>query len=138
MRKPPQWYATLVSIPEHFYPFACKVEGKWVRGLKSYQHAVKHSMKVYGPGRLGYKLMLYRELLHFVGSILFIVSATLISKDLFGSEIALYVLLGAAILALSFQEFYLHPKLYKQRTRKGVIDWFTWVMPMITYLFYWS
>jgi hypothetical protein len=79
--------------------------------------------------------MFYRELLHFLGSILFIVSATLISEDLFGSEIALYVLLGAAIIALSYQEFYLHPKLYKQHVRKGLIDWFTWVMPMVTYVF---
>lgn len=134
MRSIVRGYKYLVTIPEHCYPFATKVQGRWVRGVKSYQLAVKHSYKLYGPGRLGYKLMLYRQTLHFIGSLLFITAAGLVSQDLFGSEIALYVLLGAAIIALSFQEFYLHPKLYKQRTRKGLIDWFTWVMPMVLYI----
>ena len=99
-------YLYLVTLPDRWYPFASEIEGKWVRGQRSYTDAVERAIATYGPGRLGYKLTLYRESCHFVGSIIFIFCATLISKNLLGSEKALYVLLGTAIIALSFQEFY--------------------------------
>src|SRR3989344_7765710 len=127
MRSFKNTYGYFLTLPDRMYPFACEVGGEWVRGRRSYEQAAARALENYGLGRLGYKLMLYRELFHFAGSILFIISATLISKILFGSEVALYVLLAAAIMALSFQEFYVHPKHYGQRARKGVIDWLTCV-----------
>jgi hypothetical protein len=117
------------------YPFACEVEGHLVRGRRSYEQAVAHALEVYGLDRLGYKLTLYRELFHFIGSIIFILLATLVSKIFFGSDVALYVLLGAAVVALSFQEFYMHPKMYGQHPRKGIADWLAWVTPIATYFF---
>jgi hypothetical protein len=127
-------YHYLLTIPDRLYPFKCQIEGQWVRGQRSYEAAVKQALVQYGLGRLGYKLMLYRELFHFIGSLLFIVFSTLVAKDLFGSDIALYVLLAAAVLALSYQEFYLHPKSYGQHARKGVTDWLVWVAPMVAYV----
>ena len=129
-------YVFLVTLPDRLYPFKSEIEGQWVRGQRSYEQAVNQALEKYGLGRLGYKLMLYRETFHFLGSILFILWATAISKILFGSDIALYVLLIAAILALAVQEFYIHPKSYGQHARKGVADWLVWVVPMVAYLLF--
>ena len=104
--------------------------------MRSYERTAARAFKRYGLGRVGYKLTLYRETFHFFGSILFIISATFLSKNFFGSEAALYVLLWTAVAALSFQEFYVHPKKYGQHVKKGVIDWFTWVVPIALYVFF--
>lgn len=128
-------YWFLVALPDIFYPFASKVDGEWVRGRRSYERAAKRAFRKYGLGRIGYKLGLYREVFHLIGSILFIIFATLVSKELFGSDAALYVLLGAAIVALAFQEFYVHPKHFGQHARKGITDYLVWVVPMLVYIF---
>jgi hypothetical protein len=127
-------YFYFLTLPDRLYPFKREIEGQWVRGQRAYEAAVADALTRYGLGRLGYKLMFYREVFHLIGSIIFIVCATAISKDLFGSDVALYVLLGAAILALSYQEFYVHPKIYSQHARKGIADWLVWVAPMIAYI----
>ena len=131
-------YANLVAIPDRLYPFKTEIEGKLVRGRKSYEHAVEHAFHEFGPGRFGYKLLAYREAFHFVGAILFITSAALVSRVVFGSDMALYVLLFAAIIALTYQEFYVHPRKYGQRTQKGITDWFTWVIPMMLFMFFFT
>lgn len=131
-------YTTFITLPDRLYPFACEIEGRFVRGRRSYEQAVAHAFKTYGPGRLSYQLLLYRQTFHFVGALLFITSAGLFSKALFGSDTALYVLLASAIIALTFQEFYVHPRRYGQRTQKGMADWLTWVAPMMAYLFLFS
>lgn len=131
-------YLNLVELPDRLYPFATELEGRMVRGRRSYEHALSRAFSQYGPGRFGYKLLLYREAFHFIGAILFITAAGLVSKVLFGSDVALYVLLGAAIIALSFQEFYIQPRRYGQRTQKGLTDWFTWVAPMMAYLLFYT
>jgi hypothetical protein len=127
-------YQYLVTLPDRLYPFKNEVEGESVRGRRSYEQAVNRALERYGLGRLGYKLMLYRETFHFLGSLLFIIFATVVARDLFGSETALYVLLAAAVLALTFQEFYVHPRSYGQHTKKGITDWSVWVVPMVIYL----
>jgi hypothetical protein len=124
-----------VTLPERFYPFATKIEGRLVRGRRSYELATKKALKTYGLNRLGYKLTLYREVFHFAGSLFFILLVTYVSQTLFGSEDALYVLLVAAIAALFFQEFYLHPKLFGQPYKKGIIDIFSWIAPVAVYFF---
>ncbi len=128
-------YEYFITLPDRFYPFANEIEGQWVRGRRSYERAATRAYRKYGAGRLGYKLDLYRELFHFLGSIMFITLATFISHRFFGGDTALYVLFGAAIFALSYQEFYLHPRRYKQRFGKGLTDWLTWVTPMLAYIF---
>jgi hypothetical protein len=126
-------YHFLLTVPDRLYPFRREIEGKWVRGQRSYEAAVNDALQKYGLGRLGYKLMLYRETFHFLGSLIFMVVSTLVARDLFGSDAALYVLLIIAVMALSFQEFYLHPKTYGQHAGKGVADWLVWVVPIAVY-----
>lgn len=131
-------YFYIESLPDHVYPFASEVEGRLVRGQQSYKKAVMQALDMYGPDRLGYKLTVYRGIFHFTGSVIFILCAAVISRNLFGSEVALYVLVGAATLALFFQEFYSHPKRFKQSRKKGVADWLTWVIPMMLYISFFS
>lgn len=131
-------YLSVVAIPDRLYPFKTEIEGKLVRGRKSYEQAVEHAFQEYGPGRFGYKLLAYREVFHFVGAILFITSSALVSRVFFGSDTALYVLLFAAIVALTYQEFYVHSRKYGQRTQKGITDWITWVVPMMLFLFFFT
>lgn len=128
-------YHYFVVLPDRLYPFKCKIGGKIVRGQRSYEQAVNRALKLYGLNRLGYKLTLYREVFHLIGSITFILIATVVSKELFGSDTALYVLFGAAVVALFFQEFYVHPKFYGQHYQKSVVDWLAWVLPMASYFF---
>lgn len=128
-------YFFFVALPDRLYPFASDIEGQWVRGRLSYEQAVARALETYGIHRLGYKLTIYREAFHFAGSVIFIAAAAVLSKLFLGSDQALYVLSGAAILAIAYQEFYLHPKWYGQRLQKGILDWVTWVAPIAAYLF---
>ncbi len=130
-------YLYCESIPDRLYPFASEIEGRFVRGRESYMQAVEKAIETYGPNRLGYKLQFYRGAWHFIGSVIFIVFSTLISQKLFGSEVALYVLLGVAILALFIQEFFSHPMRFQQTRGKGIADWLTWVVPMVLYAIFW-
>lgn len=127
-------YEFLETVPDRVYPFASEIEGRWVRGRRSYLNSLNQALETYGPHNLGYKLTVYRAGFHLLGAILFIIFAALVSQKLLGSEIALYVLMGAAILALFIQEFHSHPKRYGQSRQKGIIDWLTWVIPMVLYI----
>lgn len=127
-------YTFVETIPDRLYPFASEIEGQWVRGRRSYLNAVERAFAEFGPNRFGYKLTVYRATFHFIGSVLFIIFSALLARELFNSEIALYVLIAAAIAVLSYQEFYIHPRQYGQLRQKGVADWFTWVLPMVAYL----
>jgi hypothetical protein len=127
-------YEFTETIPDYLYPFACEIEGRWVRGRKSYLQALNHAFDTYGPHRLGYKLTVYRAGFHFLGAVLFIIFSAIVSKKLLGSEIALYILLVAAIVALFIQEFHSHPKRYGQSKQKGWLDWLTWTIPMLVYI----
>jgi VIT1/CCC1 family predicted Fe2+/Mn2+ transporter len=122
------------AIPEKLYPFAQEIEGKWVRGRRAHQKALQEGFDLLGHGRFGFKLTLYRGAWHVVGSIVFITLVTFIADRLLGSQTALYVLLGAAIIALCFQEFVVQAKQLNQSTRKAVFDVFTWVLPMAVYV----
>lgn len=128
-------YPFLVSIPDRLYPFRTKVEGEWVRGKRSYDAALRQVRRRLGPGHFGYKVLAYRQACHLFGALLLIVVSTFIAKELLGSEAALYVVLGLAVAAISFQEFYLHPKYYGQLWRKSIADWAVWVTPIALFLF---
>lgn len=106
-----------------------------MRGKRSYDAALTRVRRKLGPGHFGYKVLAYRQACHLLGAILLISVSTVIAKELLGSDAALYVVLMLAILAISFQEFYLHPKYYGQLWRKSVADWMVWVMPIALFLF---
>ena len=127
----------LETIPDKLYPFKQEIEGKWVRGIRAYEKVIEEGIKVHGPGKTSYQIMIYRGTWHLIGSIVFLIGVTLLANDLFGSQVALYTLMGAAIVALCLQEFMLHPKRYGQSTSKGIIDMLTWITPMLIYVAFW-
>jgi len=127
------FYLYFITLPDRLYPFTNMINGHFVRGRESYLKAVDKAFKI-KKGHFGYALVIYRGTFHFLGSLIFIFSATLISKEFFTNNTSLYFLLTAAVFALTYQEFYLHPKKYKQITQKGIVDWMTWVIPMVMYL----
>lgn len=131
-----KFYSFWVTLPNRCYPFSLVIDGKRVRGRQAYEAVLKRVQELRGPGSYSYGLIMYRQIFHVLGAILFITLAALVSHRLFGSEIALYVLLGAAALMITVQEFYFHPRHYQQNLPKSVSDWLAWVMPMGAYLFF--
>lgn len=127
-------YLFIHTVPDRMYPFASEMEGRFVRGRESYKRALEESFQKYGPNHFGFKLTFYRGTFHLLGSIVFIVLSTFISQKLFGSEIALYVLMSVMIAGIFFQEFYWQPRQLGQLRYKGIIDSLTWVMPILIYL----
>lgn len=129
-------YHALTVLPETVYPFKNEVDGAWVRGRASYEKALHDYQKRYGAPRYGYKLELYRSLFHIMGSILFIVTAAMVSKMLLGSDTALYGMVVLLILFITYQEFYLQPHRHMQRFQKGIVDWVCWVTPVAAYFWF--
>lgn len=129
-------YMFVHTIPDRLYPFASDIEGTFVRGRASYRYALEQSFNKYGPNNFGFKLTFYRSTFHLLGSIVSIICATFVSQRLFGSEIALYILLALMIVGIFIQEFYWQPKQLGQLRYKGVIDWLTWVTPVFLYFIF--
>lgn len=128
-------YHALVCLPDRCYPFKTEVQGQWVRGIRSYNATLARYQKKYGSGRYGFKLDAYRQLFHLAGSILFLISAAYLSEQFFKTSDAMYVFLATAVMLISFQEFYLHRRIYEQLWKKGIIDWFVWCIPLGIYFF---
>lgn len=128
-------YCALVAIPDYLYPFKTQVQGQWVRGIRAYRAIDAKYERKYGIGHYGVKLDAYRQVFHLVGSILFLSLAAYISGSVLENDGALYLFLGIAIAFITFQEFYLHRRMYRQLWRKGIVDWLAWCLPMGIYFF---
>ena len=128
-------YHALVILPDRLFPFKTEIDGQWVRGIRSYNERLAAYQRAYGPGRYGFKLNAYRQFFHFLGSVAFLVIAAFLSSRYLGGTDAMYAFLIAAIALISFQEFYLHRRMYEQLWRKGIVDWLSWVVPMGVYFF---
>jgi hypothetical protein len=46
------------------------------------------------------------------------------------------VLLFLATLFITYQEFFLQRRIYRQHWSKGIMDWLVWCVPMGAYLFF--
>ena len=128
-------YNFCVAIPDRVYPFAEEIEGQKVRWHRAYQQALSRIQSERGYGYYGARLIAYRSVCHVLGAILFIVFATLVSRDLFGNEMALYILLVLASLALIVQEFYLQPRTFGQMKLHSTVDVLSWIVPFGLYIF---
>jgi hypothetical protein len=135
MKKRSGLYHSLIVLPDTVFPFKTEVGGQWVRGIRSYNARLARYQRQYGPGRYGFKLNAYRQFFHFVGSILFLVIAAYLSQLYFGGTQAMVTFLSAAVGLISFQEFYLHRRMYQQLWRKGIVDWLSWCIPFGIYFF---
>lgn len=128
-------YYFLVTLPERLYPFACTIEGQRVRWRRSYEHTLMQIQERIGAGRYGIRLSAYREACHVLGAGLFIVLATGVSKFLGGSAAVLPTMFITALIVITIQEFYIHPRHYQQRFGKSIADWLSWMVPIGLYLF---
>ncbi|HEX7651525.1 MAG TPA: hypothetical protein VF439_02300 [Candidatus Paceibacterota bacterium] len=129
-------YHFVVTLPDRLYPFRNEIEGQWVRGIRSYDRALERAFHAYGDGHYGYRLAFYRFLFHVVGALIVLSGATFVAHRLFGGTIALIVLLALAMAFITYQEFVLQRRMYRQLWRKGVIDWLTWCVPLAFYAFF--
>jgi len=127
-------YDFLVSIPDRIYPFSEEIEGQRVRFRRAYNAALERIQQKRGYGSYGAWLITYRSACHVVGAILFISFSTIVSQQLFGSDIALYVLLVLASLAIAAQEFVFHPRSFGQMKLHSAIDLMSWIMPFGLYV----
>jgi len=137
-KKPRHWFAPyhfIVTFPDRVYPFSSIIEGKKVRWNRSYEHRLKEIQKNLGVGRYGLKLGAYREVCHVLGAGIVIAGATLISHSLWGNDVAIPVLFVVAMIVITYQEFVLQPRTYKQHLGKGIIDWISWNLPLAIYFF---
>lgn len=129
-------YHFIVTFPDRLYPFRNQVEGEWVRGMRSYNRALERAFRRYGHGHDGIALFWYREFFHIVGSLLFIYGAIFIALGFFGSQTALVVALAGLTLFITYQEFILQRRRYRQLWKKAVSDWLFWCVPCAAYLFF--
>lgn len=128
-------YQFTLTIPDRIYPFAEEIEGQRVRFRAAYDRALARIQEERGYGCYGAWLITYRGMCHVVGAILFIGFSTLVSKQIFGSDVALYVLLVMASIALAAQEFLLQPRTHGQMKMHSVVDLMSWVVPFGIYTF---
>ena len=101
----------------------------------AYNRELELAFVRYGSGHHRYARVAHREALHFLGSILFIIAAALVTKTFFTTDFAFYALLVAAVVAVTLQEFWLHPKIHGQHHATGIVHWIAWTMPIGVYVF---
>lgn len=128
-------YQFTLTIPDRIYPFAEDIEGQRVRFRAAYNRALARIQEERGYGSYGAWLITYRGVCHVMGAVLFIGFSTLVSKQLFGSDVALYVLLVLASFALAAQEFLLQPRTHGQMKMHSIVDLMSWVVPFGIYTF---
>lgn len=129
-----RFYHFLVTIPDRIYPFAEEIEGQKVRFRRAYNQALARIQEQRGYGSYGAWLITYRGVCHVVGAILFIGVSTFVSKQLFGTDVALYILLILASFALIAQEFFLQPRTHGQMKMHSMVDLMSWVVPFGVYV----
>jgi hypothetical protein len=128
-------YHFIVTFPDRVYPFSSYIDGQRVRWSRSYEHTLLEIQQRVGEGKYGFRLAAYREIFHILGAGIVILAGTVISKALWGSDVALPVLFLLAMAVITYQEFVLQPRTYNQRLAKGITDWFSWLAPLGLYLF---
>ncbi len=137
-RKEHPLYYFFIVFPDRLYPFAETIRGKSVRGIRAYNHAAARYERKYGRGHFGVWINCYRTFFHIIGSVAIILVGGLVVRELFGTERALYIILGIVTALITYQEFYYHPRYYHQLFKKGILDWFAWVAPIGFYVFFLS
>ncbi len=128
-------YDYFVTVPDRFYPFTEEIEGERVRWQQAYDQALAKVQEKHGYGHYGPALIFYRNIFHVIGAVLFVFFSALISHDLFGSEGALYLMFFFAAGGILYGEFVIQPKKLGQKTFHAFIDWFSWVVPMVVYMY---
>jgi hypothetical protein len=126
-------YNWIIKFPGYFYPFVSIIDGERKRGMASYQCALRlireTETKIIYPA----KVLIHSELSHLLGSLIAIPTASFLGVVL-QAPIVTYAFLIFIILFITIQEFYIHPKHYRQIWWKSCIDWSMWVGPIVIFL----
>lgn len=128
-------YNYCITIPDRFYPFSENIDGEKVRWQAAYNQALARIQDEYGYGHYGPLLITYRGLFHVAGAILFILFSVLISRDVFGSDGALYLLFFFLAAGILYSELYVQKHKMGQKVFHAFIDWFSWIVPMVIYMY---
>jgi len=127
------FYNFVLTIPNRLYIFPSEINGKKEYFLKSYNYTKNLCQEFIGSGYCK-EILIWRELFHFLAALFFIALAAGLEK-LFKSSTLVFIILGAVVLWITFQEFYLHPTFYDQKFVKGLVDWLVWIIPIAIYFF---
>lgn len=128
-------YGYCVTIPDRLYPFSEEVNGKKVRWRSAYDQALARVQDENGYGTYGARLIAYRGVFHVVGAVLFIFFSVLVSRDLVGSDGSLYLLFAFVAAGILYGEFFVQPRMLGQKPFHAFIDWFSWIIPMVIYMY---
>ena len=130
-----KFYDYLITLPERLYPFSEVTEmGQKVSGERAYKFLAKKNIKLYDDAYSlkAPKLLLWRAVFHLGGSVFLVFIADIMFKSMsFFNGFAFLVLV---VVAVTVQEFYLHPHYYNQKPQKGIINFVTWMLPILLYI----
>ena len=110
------------TFPEYFFPFGDTI-------YQSLMHSDIFGVKLY----VIIYFVVYREILHLLGSCLFVLLSIKFSKYKKHLDIAI---LSLVLLFILFQEFYLQPKYLNQPLPKGILDTVAWFVPILIYTYF--
>lgn len=130
-----KFYDYLITFPERLYPFTERTKiGEKVTGERAYRLVAKKNVELYEDAYSlkSPKLLLWRAVFHLGGSVFLVFIADQLFKHMsFFNGFAFLVL---ASVCIAIQEFYLHPHYYNQKPQKGIIDFATWMLPILLYI----
>ncbi len=130
-----KFYDYLITFPERLYPFSEKTkEGKVISGERAYAYLKEENIKNFDDAYSlkAPKLLLWRQVFHLGPSLVIIFIADQMFRHMsFFNGFAFLVLVS---LCIAIQEFYFHPHYYNQKIEKGIIDFTTWMLPIILYI----
>lgn len=130
-----KFYDYLITFPERLYPFNEKTQdGKILTGEKAYKYLADINKNKFSDAYSlqSPKLLFWRQVFHLLGSVLLVLVAHLMFIHLsFFNGLAFLILV---VLSLAVQEFYFHPHYYDQKPHKTLIDFTTWMLPILIYI----
>jgi hypothetical protein len=83
-------------------------------------------------GTLIFPYKIYRLIFHVIGSLVLISVSHILF--IYASKWFPVIIFSFLVGWITYQEFYLHPRKYKQKVLIGVVDWLSWVSPFVVYL----
>lgn len=84
-------------------------------------------------GVLVFPYKFVREIFHIIGSCILIGISYVVSIFVYTyTSLIIFTMLG---IWITYQEFYLHPKKYNQRISEGILDWLSWMLPFLIFIF---
>lgn len=129
--RPPNF---IERIPDYLYLFPEHADGGTLFFKAAYDAKLASCQALFGiEGAQIYciKLLLWRELFHFIGGVAAVILVYAIKRWLGVRRAIIFSVLFAAYIL--FQEFFLHPRAFDQIFFKSVFDSAVWLGPAIVY-----